>query len=289
VFWGVPRAAAPPQFMAKCRHQVFPAIKADASLKEVPAAPGLSRNDSVREHGRFSGARQTTGKVSTTRSRLIWQIRCRPRPRVPRLTVGPDDLAPYADTHGAAYIKLRGCAPSCLTFDLGQTMRLLILPLFIASLCRAEKIGDIWGVVDIEDFVSRATVIQLHSIDPTQIWSDDEKKPEGEFFHRYRSLGFVRSTDKDELEKMRRAVLDALRSIRWGEPPLTCFEPRHGVRLEKEGEVFDIIICFECENSEVYYGGKYQLGPIGRLGQKEMNALLDSHSVGSSGFLVAEV
>jgi len=113
---GYPGTAAPPQFMAKSRHQVFPAIKADAALKEVPAAPGLSRNDSVREHGRFSGARQTTGKVSTTRSRQLWQIRRRLRPRVLRLPVGPNHLNPSTITHGVAYInsgELR--ARSCLT------------------------------------------------------------------------------------------------------------------------------------------------------------------------------
>ncbi len=158
-------------------------------------------------------------------------------------------------------------------------MRLLIILLTLLSSSRADTIADIWGVVDIEGFVSRATAIQLHSIDPAEFWTPEEKKPEGEFFHHYRSLGSVRPTDKERLEKLRQAILAALRSIRWGEPPVLCFEPRHGVRLEREGEVFEILICFECSNSEVHYAGKYQMGPIGRLGQKEMDALLDEHSV----------
>ncbi len=98
--------------MAKSRLQVFPAIKADASPKEVPAAPGLSRNDSVREHGRFAGARQTTGRVSTTRSPRLAQIRSRLRPRVLRLSVGPVHPMPTTVNHEVAYINSGSCAPS---------------------------------------------------------------------------------------------------------------------------------------------------------------------------------
>ncbi|MCA8970572.1 MAG: hypothetical protein KDC95_12335 [Planctomycetes bacterium] len=34
-----------------------------------------------------------------------------------------------------------------------------------------------------------------------------------------------------------------------------CFEPRHGIRLVHDGVVFDLVVCFACEQCLVYAGG----------------------------------
>ena len=141
------------------------------------------------------------------------------------------------------------------------------------------KIGDIWNTVDLEAFAREATTITVHSIDPAMIEEEGEPKSVGTWFHHYGSLGSQQAQETGELAAVRTAVLQALQSIQWDDEPYMCFEPRHGLRLEKGGEVLDFLLCFECENSHVYYRGEYQLGPIGRLGQEELNAFLDKHAI----------
>jgi hypothetical protein len=69
-------------------------------------------------------------------------------------------------------------------------------------------------------------------------------------FHRYRILG-----SKPILESALRAriVSQVVRGL--VEPPdemALCFDPRHGVRAERDGTTVDLVICFSCNRVEIH-------------------------------------
>jgi hypothetical protein len=59
-----------------------------------------------------------------------------------------------------------------------------------------------------------------------------------------------------------------------------CFIPRHGIRLKKEAETIDLVICFQCMSVEVFKGDKKQPGFLISDGpQKTFNAVLSAPGV----------
>jgi hypothetical protein len=46
--------------------------------------------------------------------------------------------------------------------------------------------------------------------------------------------------------------------------PAKCFIPRHGLRFTSKGKVVDLVICFECQQFQLFQGGseaKFLIGP----------------------------
>jgi hypothetical protein len=54
----------------------------------------------------------------------------------------------------------------------------------------------------------------------------------------------------------RKRLYNSLQSgARWNVPvPAMCFNPRHGIRVTYEGKTFDLVICFECSQVQVWQG-----------------------------------
>jgi hypothetical protein len=58
----------------------------------------------------------------------------------------------------------------------------------------------------------------------------------------------------DDRERVVNAVRDAI-------PPklgvaFGCFNPRHNLRVEHDGATYDLLLCFECLNADIYKNGK---------------------------------
>lgn len=75
----------------------------------------------------------------------------------------------------------------------------------------------------------------------------------GEVLHGYPVLGKVVVTDPARKRELARALRDGLdaRDVTQDK----CFWPRHVLRVEYEGRVTDYVICFHCQNYELYVGG----------------------------------
>jgi hypothetical protein len=61
-----------------------------------------------------------------------------------------------------------------------------------------------------------------------------------------------------------------------------CFNPRHVLRVKKDGNTVDIVICFECHNYEAHRNGVPHTGPtpsIGEGSQQLLNKILTDAGV----------
>lgn len=108
-----------------------------------------------------------------------------------------------------------------------------------------------------------------------------QKEPE-EFLHNFAVLGKVVATDQPTLSAIRAAVLDALKSAEDGATAM-CFDPRHGIRLQKSDLQVDVLLCFECHKGCVFYSadGKNHQSyfGIGPAGNEALNRLLDAQKI----------
>lgn len=86
----------------------------------------------------------------------------------------------------------------------------------------------------------------------------EREPPAGETLYGYPVLGKVEITDPDR----RRALADALRDglERTDVEQAKCFWPRHVLRIEAGGRATDYVICFRCQNYELYADGRKRTG-----------------------------
>lgn len=111
-----------------------------------------------------------------------------------------------------------------------------------------------------------AVEVELFSVHPSLVdYGDDpfapdapEPKPLKTAFgdlHGYPVLGICKITASDELAVVRKAVssLDAA-GHRWGGAIAACFDPRHGVRIRSGGMTYDLLICYECSQVQIFRG-----------------------------------
>jgi hypothetical protein len=89
------------------------------------------------------------------------------------------------------------------------------------------------------DVLESPDQLTLYSIDPRT--SKDETR---ETFHRYPVLGKIEMTDpaqrKEIVEAMQAGITTSELVV------MACFEPRHAIRVVKQGQTLDLVICFEC-------------------------------------------
>ena len=121
--------------------------------------------------------------------------------------------------------------------------RLLSLSVFALAGCGGGSVSKL------PDDPDRVTVF---SIDAPGLQKNDgyltEAQKGGEILYGYPVLGKVEVADPDQ----RRAIVAALKDGAKGEgPTASCFQPRHVVRIEREGGVLDVVICFQCWNHQV--------------------------------------
>jgi hypothetical protein len=120
--------------------------------------------------------------------------------------------------------------------------------LVAASLsCTEEKKNEI--PASVKTALDKAETFELYSLDPGRGEKEDVKGG----FHAWRVLGKTTIKDGDT----RKAVIAALsRGIEEKGDPADCFDPRHGIRVVHEGKTIDLVICFRCQQVQVFHGDK---------------------------------
>lgn len=141
-----------------------------------------------------------------------------------------------------------------------------IRTLFICGIAIA-LLGCDSGVEQAADPMVSAKSFVFYTIDPASSFDPsngvglgDEPTPEAQAkpdkrprLHSYLILGSVEVDRKED----RRALLAALRKgMDESDGKMAkCFDPRHALRIEKESETIDYVICFECYQVETILPG----------------------------------
>jgi hypothetical protein len=93
--------------------------------------------------------------------------------------------------------------------------------------------------------LEQATEFELYSLDPKH---RDENAP-SEFLRR-KVIGKTVITDLKTRERILGALDFGVRSAHG--PAVTCFDPRHAIRVQHSGKTFYLPICFECGHVYVF-------------------------------------
>lgn len=89
--------------------------------------------------------------------------------------------------------------------------------------------------------------LEIFSLEPIPV-SDDTPQ-----FHDWKVLGKLR-IDKPTTRKQLGATLRDAMARDVSHVP-SCFNPRHGIRLVKEGKTVDLVICFQCMQYQPFAAG----------------------------------
>ena len=119
--------------------------------------------------------------------------------------------------------------------------------------------------------VEKAADFDLYSLEPGV---EDEK----DGFHGYKVLGKVAVKD----DATRKALAAAFRKAveEKGLAPARCFIPRHGIRVQQDGNTVDLVICFECFQVKDFVGDRKGTGClIGRSAQPAFDKVLKDAGV----------
>jgi hypothetical protein len=115
----------------------------------------------------------------------------------------------------------------------------------------------------------------IYSLDVPEIGNEDElarAKSKGEVLYSFPVLGKVRVTEPAKIREVLRSVR---RAIANPPSPKNCFSPRHAVRTVKDGEIVDLVICFECNTYFIFRGVEPKGGRLTPAIGSEPEALLD--------------
>ena len=154
-----------------------------------------------------------------------------------------------------------------------------------AVLFAARLIAIILGLAAAEASAREALTPEaaqvLHSARSAELYSlepytdpDDAKvrRLEG-----YAILGHTRITTSQSAA----AVLEIERSIAaWEDGPIAlCFDPRHALRVRAEGHTYDFLVCYACEEMQVYKDGALVAFTHVRGSPSVLNAMLRKGNV----------
>jgi hypothetical protein len=93
--------------------------------------------------------------------------------------------------------------------------------------------------------------VELLSLDP-----DRRHRQKGGGFHAWKVLGRTEVKDKGQQKELTKAFITCVEeSDGLG---AACFDPRHGIRVTRKGQVVDLVICFECLQADCYSGDKQE-------------------------------
>ena len=108
--------------------------------------------------------------------------------------------------------------------------------------------------VEMSDALRNGDSFELLSLDPIQ----QDGESEHETFHNWIVLGVVPVNDA----LIRTELLDTLNASiaeNYG-VAAACFNPRHGIRVERDGKTHEFVICFECAQARWYTDGETNKG-----------------------------
>ncbi len=115
----------------------------------------------------------------------------------------------------------------------------------------------------------------LLSLEPTK--AAITKEQEVTSFHGYRVIGRMEVNNSSEKQKLLRAVDDG---IARSSPSLpACFSPRHGIHAVAGSQSVDLVICFHCEQFEIYWGKSNKLSGISNAPQGTFDHILSSGGI----------
>jgi hypothetical protein len=107
---------------------------------------------------------------------------------------------------------------------------------------------------------------ELLALDPLQIEARGKGAaavPAEREFHGYEILGHAPLNEPKARKKLVGLVL---RGVQESDGKVAaCFNPRHGIRLVKEGRVVDFLICYECLSMTIHGGDVDRKEPVGVL------------------------
>jgi hypothetical protein len=88
----------------------------------------------------------------------------------------------------------------------------------------------------------------IYSLDPS-VFRDESLQ---DSFHGFFALGSHRENTPRLLQEVVQELNDA--AEKWTGGIDKCFNPRHGIRVSKDGKNFDLSICYECSRVHIYEG-----------------------------------
>jgi hypothetical protein len=113
--------------------------------------------------------------------------------------------------------------------------------------------------------------VELYSLDPAR--RDD---PESGSWLGFGLLGRVRLDG----EAAQRATSELLRAVDDSDGTVAmCFEPRHALRAQSGGHVYDFLLCYECLSMNVFVDGRFRVGVAVAGNGDALNGLLRERGI----------
>lgn len=110
------------------------------------------------------------------------------------------------------------------------------------------------GPATIEKDIPAAAKVILEQADEFELLSLDPRlssKPAKDAFHGYRILGSTQIPDPPTRKKLVTALEKGI-AENGGRTLAHCFNPRHGIHVTRAKEHADFVICFECDQIQIY-------------------------------------
>jgi hypothetical protein len=119
------------------------------------------------------------------------------------------------------------------------------------------------GIVDVgvpsrlQAILKNPDSITLYTIYFETSQEDREQVDDSKLMGRDELFVILDQTELDPATEGKILIDSFLQSLRKGQElgGAMCFEPHHAIRVEKDGDVAEVIICFLCHNFEVNPGG----------------------------------
>ena len=125
----------------------------------------------------------------------------------------------------------------------GVALALLLAAALSCAEGKKNKVPD-----DVKAALDKADTFELYSLDPGK----GEAVKDG--FHGWKVLGKTTVKDADTRKQIVAALAKGAEEN--DGRAAKCFEPRHGIRVIRDGKTTDLVICFACLQVRTYQGDK---------------------------------
>ena len=126
---------------------------------------------------------------------------------------------------------------------------------------------------EVEAALDSASSVTLYSLEP---WTDPDLKVTR--FHGYRVLGKTRLDSEAKMQAIA-AIQTAISSFVDPGYVAACFDPRHALHITNAGHSYDILVCYQCMDVQVFRD-QQSIAWLGAVGSPDtLNALLSKARV----------
>jgi hypothetical protein len=130
---------------------------------------------------------------------------------------------------------------------------------------------------EIRQALDSSRELTLYSLQPGDMELDSQDLKTKPTFHGYLILGKTSVTDakakSDLLAAFYKGISDSNGDM------AKCFEPRHGIHVLGNNKSIDLVICFHCEQIEVYEDQKMRFVPITDSPKAVFNRILSQAGI----------